>query len=461
MNAEGKAYAWENAKHGFILHPPPPGLLDPPPKQATNGPDAHTAHSPHLAADSRGDAYGQAALTGEADAVASAPQGQRNDQLFKSAARLFRLVNGGACGISEHDVRGALYNAARACGLDHAEIIATLDSAWNSTRGEIATRPSGANRAHGSAPQPAQGPPPCQKPRLITPRSWHDLAPPPRRWAVHDLVPDLNVTLLYGDGGVGKSVLAIQLMVGCTALGGEWLGYETSPRKALGLFCEDDEDELHRRTAAVADHNGVSLHDLGDHLRFITGVDSNNLLAEFDDDGREHATPLYQELLKAALDFGARLFVVDALHDVFDGDEVRRAQARRFVGLLRQFARRIDGAVLLSAHPSLTGINTGTGTSGSTGWHNTCRSRLYVKRADEGKPEEGLILQQKKNQYGRLASDIELHGAMGSSCPRDSATRPRRPRQRSSTAWTRWSARAGTSRIRRTAPASPREFSRR
>jgi hypothetical protein len=37
------------------------------------------------------------------------------------------------------------------------------------------------------------------------------------------------------------------------------------------------------------------------------------------------------------------------------------------------------GSVVLIAHPSLTGINTGTGISGSTQWHNSVRARFYLK----------------------------------------------------------------------------------
>ena len=52
----------------------------------------------------RRDAYGQAALKGECDEIATTPEGRRNGQLFRSACRLFRLANGGT--LTESDVRG-------------------------------------------------------------------------------------------------------------------------------------------------------------------------------------------------------------------------------------------------------------------------------------------------------------------------------------------------------------------
>src|SRR5690606_31010764 len=70
--------------------------------------------------------------------------------------------------------------------------------------------------------------------------------PPPRRWLVPELMPRGNVTLLYGDGGLGKSTLALQLAVS-TALGGHWLGRPVVQGEVLYLSAEDDAPELHRR----------------------------------------------------------------------------------------------------------------------------------------------------------------------------------------------------------------------
>ncbi len=39
--------------------------------------------------------------------------------------------------------------------------------------------------------------------------------------------------------------------------------------------------------------------------------------------------------------------------------------------------------MLLLAHPSLSGMASGSGTSGSTGWNNSVRSRLYLERVKE------------------------------------------------------------------------------
>lgn len=74
---------------------------------------------------------------------------------------------------------------------------------------------------------------------------------PPREWLVPDLVPAGTVTLLTGDGGTGKSLVALQLAAAC-AMGRPWLGRDVAAGRALFISAEDDQDELHRRLFDVA-----------------------------------------------------------------------------------------------------------------------------------------------------------------------------------------------------------------
>ncbi len=119
-------------------------------------------------------------------------------------------------------------------------------------------------------------------------------------------------------------------------------------------------------------------------------------------------TWLHAEIMNHALQFGAQLVVLDSLHDIFPGEENRRVQARQFVQGLREIAREIGGAVVLTLHPSLTGRNTGTGESGSTAWNNAVRSRLYLKEADEQTDGAERILKTMKANYGPKGGEIRL-----------------------------------------------------
>jgi RecA-family ATPase len=72
--------------------------------------------------------------------------------------------------------------------------------------------------------------------------------------------------------------------------------------------------------------------------------------------------------------------------------------------------------VLIALHPSLTGISSGTGLSGSTAWHNTVRARAYLtSEAGEDGQDTGLRqLDFKKNNYGPISASVTLQWkAMG------------------------------------------------
>jgi RecA-family ATPase len=98
--------------------------------------------------------------------------------------------------------------------------------------------------------------------------------------------------------------------------------------------------------------------------------------------------------------------------DIYGGNENDRAQVRQFISLLRGMAITSGAGVLLTSHPSLTGINTGTGLSGSTAWNASVRSRLYFKRATTDKDEEPdpdlRVLEVMKSNYGPVGETITL-----------------------------------------------------
>jgi len=67
--------------------------------------------------------------------------------------------------------------------------------------------------------------------------------------------------------------------------------------------------------------------------------------------------------------------------------------------------------VMLLAHPSLTGLNSGSGSSGSTAWNNSVRSRLYLSRivAEGLEPDpDARLLSTKKANYGPVGGEIAM-----------------------------------------------------
>jgi RecA-family ATPase len=197
-------------------------------------------------------------------------------------------------------------------------------------------------------PNGAATPPPL---RVVNPCEFQGQPVPERQWIVQDWVPCGVATALYGPGGCGKSLLAQQLMT-AVALGKPWLGVPVSPARSIGLFCEDDEDELRRRQAAI-NHQlyGCDFADLN-ATRWLPRLGENNLLMVFARNGAGELTPLFEQIREASLDIRAKLVLIDTVADTFGGNQNDAGQVRQYVQFgLARLARDIGGAVLACAQP--------------------------------------------------------------------------------------------------------------
>ena len=84
---------------------------------------------------------------------------------------------------------------------------------------------------------------------------------------------------------------------------------------------------------------------------------------------------------------------------------------------MQSLAMVANGSVTVLAHPSLQGINSGSGISGSTAWHGAFRFRQYLKgvKSENGEPVDSDLreLEFKKNQYGPTGEKIVLRYQRG------------------------------------------------
>ena len=276
---------------------------------------------------------------------------------------------------------------------------------------------NGPNGPDAGAPQPPKFR------RIINPAEWEGLPVPPREWIVPGYIPHKTVTLLSGDGSVGKSLLALQLAAG-RALAREWIGLMPEPGRTLILSAEDDADEMHRRLEDIRKFYGARMTDLAG-MQLVDLVGEDSILGALTR-GQIEPTPMYRALDAYLTEWQPDLTILDVLADMFSGDENSRPQSRQFIGLLKRLGRNHECAILLLAHPSLTGLNTGTGTSGSTGWNNAVRSRLYfqtAKASDGSEPNPNLrTIQGMKSNYGVLGGKIDLEWKNGLFVPVQGAT---------------------------------------
>ncbi len=228
--------------------------------------------------------------------------------------------------------------------------------------------------------------------------SFQDQPVPARRWCVEGWIPDRQVTSLYGDGGTGKSLLALQLATAC-ALGTEWLGIPVARRRVLLVSCEDDRDEIHRRLGPVVRQSGHDFGDMEGRFAFLDRAGEDSTFITFDKADKPRRTAFFDNVRRTALAFGAQLIIIDTAADTFGGNEIIRAQVTAFVKDLRRLAMDADGAVLLLAHPSVAGMREGHGFSGSTAWRGSVRSLLTFAFDDEdpSDPDRRILKRQKAN----------------------------------------------------------------
>jgi len=238
----------------------------------------------------------------------------------------------------------------------------------------------------------------------ISPCNWQG-RPPKRQWLIDGWLPRGYVTALYGDGGVGKSLLAQQLVT-ALSIGREFLGGKTEPCRVYALMCEDDENELWRRQVDINKHYNIDMSMLG-NIRLVSRVGANNLLMTFANSDTGQLTEFFNKLEQDIAEYRPDLVILDTAADMFGGNENNRPQVRQFIqSACAKIARNTGGAVLLCAHPSESGIQKGTGSGGSTAWNNTVRSRWYLKRPEAGQlTEDHRILLKVKSNYSRIGTE--------------------------------------------------------
>lgn len=246
-----------------------------------------------------------------------------------------------------------------------------------------------------------------------------------RKFFVPGLIPTGVCTLLYGDGGLGKSTL-MQMLQTALATRRKWLDVaipdvrDFGGVKTLGVYCEDDETELLRRQERINDLYGIwdqSKEGAFDSMQAMSRVGESNFLMVFDKNGKGERTPFYDQLREKILDERINLPIFDPIVELFGGNEIVRPQVRQFMGSLNGLAREIDkltgfGGVMLNGHPSAEGLRSGSGTAGSTDWSNAARARLYLEAitpdGNTAPDPDARVLSVKKANYSKRGERLDI-----------------------------------------------------
>jgi AAA domain len=232
--------------------------------------------------------------------------------------------------------------------------------------------------------------------------------PPPPEYAWEGLVPTGHVTLMSAHGGVGKSTIALMLCV-AAALNRPLFGIPTKAGKALFVSLEDAQGVVGHRLAWITQEWNLKPADFDGRLAIVDGTDYPELFSASSRSEAGDTTGTFEELVKLVEVESFDLIVIDNASDAFDGDEIQRRQVRAFMRTLTRLAKHNTCAILLLAHVDKGtsrphGRENDEGYSGSTAWHNSSRSRLFLRR-NEG---EMLELVHQKNNLGRRCEPLKL-----------------------------------------------------
>ena len=236
-----------------------------------------------------------------------------------------------------------------------------------------------------ASPANVSGPAPFS----ITDR-WNIPAPPARAWTVPLWIPAGRVTLMTGEGGAGKTRLALMLAAARASGARRWTAYETGPEldglpePVIFASWEDDREEFQRRLydwPAVSGNAPEALGRLlGENFAYLDMAAAGPIWTAGRFDGEAGQLTETGAALRAEAERrGTRLLILDPLAAAFSGNENDRGQVRQFMADWGAWAYEWNCAVVIVSHPPK---NTGAVYSGSTDWRNAARAVLVLDHVD-------------------------------------------------------------------------------
>jgi hypothetical protein len=217
---------------------------------------------------------------------------------------------------------------------------------------------------------------------------WKLPEPEPIRFVWGELIPENFATSLYGDGGQGKSFLALALGIH-VATGRPFLGREVLQRPVVYLDAELNDSVFRERAFRVARGIGIEKPPEGLWYRSLRGSLTeesvvSECVAEIDALGEKP------------------LVIIDSLTVAAYGAD---PNAANHIASLMKHIERFGTCLILDhiAKPPANGGQSSARQFGSVFKGNLVRSSIQVTKADGG---DGILLRQVKTNFGKQAPPI-------------------------------------------------------
>lgn len=223
-------------------------------------------------------------------------------------------------------------------------------------------------------------------------------------WLWHDRIPSGSITLLVGDGGLGKSLLTVELAARLSR--GELEGEQYGRAAASLLLSVEDDSETTIKPRLLAANADLS------HVHYLQDDAAGGGLLTLPDD---HAT-----LSEWVAELNIKLVVFDPLTAFLSErvDSYKDQSVRRVLGPLAAFARQWDVAFLGVMHVNRRDTaDSSARISGSSAFRNAARSAL-IFGTDPSDPEgkdgpRRVVAQNKANltRPGQASLSLEISEA--------------------------------------------------
>jgi RecA-family ATPase len=226
-----------------------------------------------------------------------------------------------------------------------------------------------------------------------------------------------EISAIYGDGGLGKSRLVLQLALKIAAGLRDFMGFKVEKKlPVLGVFCEDDKQEIHRRIYDI--RKNADYEFLDDTIPFfvapraggssILGIQEGNIV---------RPGPFYGPLIDMIKQVGKgedMVLITDTVSDIFAINENdRQAVSFCIKALLGNLAKKYKCTVLVIAHPSKTSQRDKIYDSGSTAWRNSIRNMLVMDKHDNPNLKDYRMLLHTKSNYAACVNPVLLQWQRG------------------------------------------------